>query len=87
MRGLLLDVMENKVEVVEVNGLDDYYRLIGCSLVDITQREIAGKYYEIICDDEGLLREILKFLLLMIWDRQCLWEILSLQERLTKMEI
>lgn len=57
MRGLLLDVMQNKVEVVEVNGLDDYYRLIGCSLIDITQRKIAGKYYEIICDDEGLLKE------------------------------
>ena len=57
MRGLLLDVMQNKVEVVEANGLDDYYRLIGCSLIDITQRKIAGTYYEIICDDEGLLKE------------------------------
>ena len=57
MRGLLLDVMENRVEVVEVSWLDDYYRLIGCSLIDITQRKIAGTYYEIICDDEGLLQE------------------------------
>ena len=57
MRGLLLNVVEDRVEIVETNGLDDYYRLMGCSVIDITQRKIAGKYYDIICDDEGLLKE------------------------------
>lgn len=57
MRGLLLNVVEDKVRIVEANGLDDYYRLMGCSVIDITQRKIAGKYYDIICDDEGLLKE------------------------------
>ena len=57
MRGLLLNVMESKVETVQVNGLRDYYRLIDCSTIDIVKRRIAGKHYEIICDDEGLLKE------------------------------
>lgn len=53
MKALLIDVMENKVEVVNVNGLEDYYRLIHCTTVDIVNREIKGKRYDIICDDEG----------------------------------
>ncbi len=57
MRGLLLNVMESKVEIVQANSLKDYYRLIDCSTIDIVKRKIAGKYYEIICDDEGLLKE------------------------------
>ena len=49
--------MENdNVTVVEVNGLQDYYRLIGCDCIEITNREIRGKRYDIICDDEGLLK-------------------------------
>ena len=57
MRGLLLNVMESKVQIVQANGLKDYYRLIDCSTIDIVKRRSAGKYYEIICDDEGLLKE------------------------------
>ncbi len=40
MRALLIDTMENKTEVVEVNGLKDYYRLIGCNTIDIVSRGI-----------------------------------------------
>lgn len=56
MKALLLDVMENKIQVVNPEGLKDYYKLLGCELVDIVNRGIKGKRYEIICDDEGLLK-------------------------------
>ena len=55
MTGLLVDVQRSTVKIVNVSGLQDYYRLIGCTTVDIVNRKIGKKRYEIICDDEGLL--------------------------------
>ena len=55
MTGLLVDVQRSTVKIVNVSGLQDYYRLIGCTTVDIVNRKIGNKRYEIICDDEGLL--------------------------------
>lgn len=43
MKALLINVMENKTEVVEANELKDYYRLIGCTTIDIVNRSIKGK--------------------------------------------
>ena len=56
MRALFLDMENDDVTVVEVNGLQDYYRLIGCDLIDIANRESRGERFDIICDDEGLLK-------------------------------
>lgn len=56
MRALFLDMENDEVRVVEVNGLQDYYCLIGCERIDIANREIRGKRFDIICDDEGLLK-------------------------------
>lgn len=42
---------------VVCNGLSDYYREIGCDCIDITSRIIGGKPFDIICDDEGLLKD------------------------------
>lgn len=56
MRALFLDMENDEVTVVEVNGLQDYYCLIGCDLIDIANREIRGERFDIICDDEGLLK-------------------------------
>lgn len=36
--------------------LDAYYELLDCSTIDITSRKIGGKYFDIILDDEGLLK-------------------------------
>lgn len=36
--------------------LDDYYREIGCDYIDIVSYPINGRDYEIIVDDEGLLK-------------------------------
>lgn len=55
MKMLLLDVENREVKVVEANGLDDYYKFIGCDYVDIIRRWIGDVIVEIVIDDEGAL--------------------------------
>lgn len=57
MKALLLNVYENRVELIDPKGLEDYYRLIGCRMIDIVNRGIKGKRFDIICDDEGTFVE------------------------------
>ena len=57
MKMLLLDVEKCDIKMVEANGLDDYYKLIGCGYVDIIHRRIGDVEVEIVLDDEGLLVE------------------------------
>ena len=56
MRMLLIDVQIGKVEVVEANSLEDYYRILN---VERQNRRIGhlDKKYEIICEEEGLCKE------------------------------
>lgn len=56
MKMLMIDVENRKVEMVEANGLNDYYKLIGCRTVDIVHRTIGDDIeVEIVLDDEGAL--------------------------------
>ena len=55
MKMLLLDVKNNDVKIVEANGLEDYYKYIGCSTIDIVRRKIGNMPVHIVCDDEGTL--------------------------------
>ena len=57
MKMLLLDVENNELKLVEANGLEDYYRYIGCSTIDIVRREIGDLCVEIVCDDEAIFVE------------------------------
>ena len=57
MEMLLLDVNQNEVKVVEANGLEDYYKYIGCNCIDIVRRKIGNVTVEIVCDDEALFAE------------------------------
>jgi len=57
MKSVLLDVINNTIAEVDASTLDDYYRLLGCTTVDIVGRKIGGKWYDIICDDEGTFVE------------------------------
>lgn len=58
MKCILVDVKNNKVKTLEIEPkLQNYYDLIGCNLIDIVSRKLGDKYYDIICDDEGLLKE------------------------------
>ena len=55
--GYLIDP-EGQASVVEIpNSLDGYYKLLDCQTIDIVKRKIGGKYYDIVCDDEGLFKD------------------------------
>lgn len=54
MRALLLDAAKCTISEVTPCELEEYQELIGCRCIDIVNRGIAGKRYDIICDDEGL---------------------------------
>lgn len=63
LRGVLVDVEKETVSVVEIHDkLDEFYRILNCDCIDIVARRIgkhpAGrpKRYNIVCDDEGLLK-------------------------------
>ena len=55
MKMLFLDVHNNRIKMVNANGLDDYYELIGCRTIDIIHRRIGDVEVEIVLDDEGCL--------------------------------
>ena len=58
MKVILLKQRAQNLEVMDIDDdLATLKSLIGCHSIDITARMIGGKYYEIVCDDEGLLRK------------------------------
>lgn len=58
MKVLLIDTDSLFPQIIETEGgLAEWYRLLKCDLIDITERQVAGRYYDIICDDEGLLKD------------------------------
>lgn len=72
MKMLLLDVYNNEVKMVEVNGLEDYYKYIGCRCIDIVRRKIGDLTVEIVCDDAGTLVEDPKVSAIDVAGRVCL---------------
>lgn len=59
MRGFLVDVNNSKFEVIQTDKdfqLCNYYDFLNCDTIDIVRRRIGNRYYEVICDDEGLLK-------------------------------
>lgn len=59
----VLDI-EDKLEV--------YYDLLECRVIDIVSRKIGDKYYDIICDDEGLLKDSIRISAMDKDDEPCL---------------
>lgn len=57
MKALLLDVMEGKVETVDADGVEEFYKLLHCTTIDIVQRIIGDRWYDIVCDDNGTFVE------------------------------
>ena len=59
--GILIDVSgkRGRVRETEVSegNLKSFYKVLNCQTIDITQRSIGGKVFDIVCDDEGLLKE------------------------------
>lgn len=57
MRMFLIDVNKGTAEPVDVEPkLQEYYKLLDCDTIDITERAINGVMYDIIVDDEGLFK-------------------------------
>ena len=57
LRGVLVDVENEKVSVVEIpDELDEFYKILNCSCIDIVTRKIGRKRFEIVCDDEGTFK-------------------------------
>lgn len=58
-RLMLIDVMNNEIKEVNIkqSDINMYHELIGCRCFDIASRQIGGKYFDIFCDDEGLLQD------------------------------
>ena len=67
IRGVLIDTIANDCRVEEIsydpkdkNYLNAYYKVLKCDCFDIARRKIGEHYYDIYCDDEGLLNGCLK---------------------------
>ncbi len=57
LKGFLIDLREGSAEEVEfVDNLDTLYQLTNCDCIDITVRKVGQFEYDIVCDDEGLLK-------------------------------
>lgn len=61
IRGVLVDTINNKIETRKLftdedTFLHEYYKILNCDTIDIISRKIGNNYYDIICDDEGLLK-------------------------------
>lgn len=55
LRGIY--VGESAEEVTIEASLEAYYKLLNCEYIDIVTRQIGGREYSIICDDEGTFKE------------------------------
>lgn len=54
--GVLLDVNAGTAELRTIpDTLQDLYRALDCSCIDIITRRIGTRLFTIVCDDEGLL--------------------------------
>ena len=58
--GVLIDTEANTAKPVTIEAsLEEYYAALHCSCIDIIERTIGvqEKYFTIVCDDEGLLKD------------------------------
>lgn len=57
IKGILIDVKNEEVKIVEVEkSLRSYYKILDCNTIDIVSRKIGNKCFDIVCDDEGLFK-------------------------------
>ena len=62
IKGVLIDIENDKADVVEFEGkLQKYYEMLHCDCIDIVSRKIghgrSRKRFDIVCDDEGLFNQ------------------------------
>ena len=59
IKGYFIDVANEQARPVTVEySLESFYKLLNCDMIDITPRRIGrdNRLYDIICDEEGLLK-------------------------------
>ena len=57
VKGFLIDVENSNPYIAEIDGsIESYYQILKCDMFDIATRRIGENYYDIYCDDEGLLK-------------------------------
>lgn len=57
--GIYVNALQCAHEVMTIrDDLESYYELLDVSTIDIVTRKIGGKYYDIVCDDEAMLKPI-----------------------------
>ena len=58
-RGLVLDVINDRVYEADIKTLDDYYKHIHCDCIDMARRRIGRdmREFDLWVDDEGLLKD------------------------------
>lgn len=55
--GVLVNVNTGTVKEVTIEAnLDSYYKTLDCTCIDIVVRKLGPYRFDIICDDEGLLK-------------------------------
>ena len=54
--GVLVTTEGEAKQVTIEDSLEGYYEALGCDIIDLTVRRIGKKEYDIVCDDEGLLK-------------------------------
>lgn len=59
MKTVFLDVLNGKdAEVIDIEDqLEAFYEKLDCRSIDIVQRKIGGKWFAVMCDEEGLFRD------------------------------
>jgi len=56
--GVLVNPEEGTALIESVpDNLADWYRVLDCSTIDIVTKKIGLRYFEIVCDDNGRLRD------------------------------
>ena len=55
MKTILLNVYEDTADVIEIaDNINAFYKKLGCDLIDIVPRKIGRRWFDVMCDDEGL---------------------------------
>ena len=56
IRVVVVSPLKGVEERVIKNDLETFYKTIECDYIEVARRKIGGKYYDIICDEEALLK-------------------------------
>jgi len=53
---VVVNPLKGAEERVIKNDLEAFYETIECDYIEVARRQIGNKYYDIICDEEALLK-------------------------------